>query len=191
MRKLRGVEVRICQGAAAGGGPRCRDARPSLLSQGRASSGKGLGYGCHQGASRRLTGDNRPDRISGMRAIACTGPRMTETAAPCLSTPIRASGRTCGLSIAFTCRTSIVAGWATAATTAKPHLIRLPDGSPGRLGPALGAGVVRWRAGPARYRRRGHGGAARSPGGRRSGPALGRTGDLVPAPAAEATTGLP
>jgi predicted RNA methylase len=36
-----------------------------------------------------------------------------------------------------------------------------------------------------------HGGAARPPGGRRSAPAPGRTGDLAPAPAAEATTGLP
>jgi len=66
-----------------------------------------------------------------------------------------------------------------------------PDDSPGGLGPALGAGVVRWRAGPAPHRRRVHGGAVRPPRGRRSGPALGWTGVLVPALAAEATTGLP
>ena len=78
-----------------------------------------------------------------------------------------------------------------AATTATPQLIMLPDGFSGGLGPALGAGMVRSRAEPARYRRPVHGGAARPPGGRRSGLALGWTGDLVPAPAAEATAALP
>jgi hypothetical protein len=60
-----------------------------------------------------------------------------------------------------------------------------------RRGPALGAGVVRWRVGPAPHRRPVHGAAARPSGGRRPDPALGRTGDLMPAPAAGATTELP
>jgi len=73
----------------------------------------------------------------------------------------------------------------------RPTLIILPDGSPGGLGPAAGAGVVRRGAVSARYRRLVHGAAAWPPGGRRPDPALRRTGGLVPAPAAEATTGLP
>ena len=77
------------------------------------------------------------------------------------------------------------------AATAEPHLIMRADDSPGGLGPFLGARVLRWRAGPARYQRPVHGGAARLTAGRRSDPAPGQRGDLVPASAAEATTGLP
>jgi hypothetical protein len=77
------------------------------------------------------------------------------------------------------------------ATTAKPHLFMLPEDPLGGLGPTFGARVHRWRAGPARRQRPVHGGAARLTAGRPSYPAHGRTGDLVPASAAEVTTGLP